>query len=83
MTIDTLSSYYATQLASILSAIDAISIACKGEEWVREPAIMHTIYAKKVFSKKDVTMIAQFSISRLDRFERAKAVWRGPSSVVM
>ncbi|KAF9336334.1 hypothetical protein BGZ91_010053 [Linnemannia elongata] len=69
--------------ASILSAIDAISIACKGEEWMKEPAIMHTIYAKKVFSKKDVTMIAQFSISRLDRFERAKAVWRGPSSVVI
>ncbi|KAI8604260.1 glycosyl-transferase for dystroglycan-domain-containing protein [Dissophora ornata] len=28
-------------------------------------------------------MIAQFSISRLDRFEHAKAVWAGPISVVI
>jgi hypothetical protein len=66
-----------------MSAIEAISLSCTGEEWVKAPAIMHTVYSKKAFSKKDVTMIAQFSISRLDRFERAKAVWRGPSSVVM
>ncbi|KAF9100846.1 hypothetical protein BGX29_006219 [Mortierella sp. GBA35] len=69
--------------ASIMSAIDAISISCKSEQWITAPAIVHTVYAKKAFSKKDVTMIAQFSISRLDRFEKAKAVWRGPSSVVI
>ncbi|KAF9133057.1 hypothetical protein BGW39_010747 [Mortierella sp. 14UC] len=69
--------------ASIMSAIDAISASCSSEQWIREPAIMHTISSKKAFSKKDVTMVAQFSISRLDRFEHAKGVWRGPSTVVI
>ncbi|KAF9901877.1 hypothetical protein EC991_005579 [Linnemannia zychae] len=69
--------------SSIMSTIEAISASCSSEHWIREPAIMHTIYSKKAFPKKDVTMVAQFSISRLDRFERAKAVWRGPSTVVI
>ncbi|KAG0375665.1 hypothetical protein BGX24_008800 [Mortierella sp. AD032] len=69
--------------ASIMSAIDAISTSCSSEHWISESAIMHTVYSKKAFSEKDVTMVAQFSISRLDRFEHAKGVWRGPSTVVI
>ncbi|KAG0368769.1 Glycosyltransferase-like 1B [Gamsiella multidivaricata] len=68
---------------SILSAIDAISQACSKEHWTTEPAIVHTIRPKRTFSNRDVTMIAQFSISRLDRFEHARVVWDGPISVVI
>ncbi|KAG0309329.1 hypothetical protein BGZ98_003444 [Dissophora globulifera] len=69
--------------ASILSAIDAISQACSGDNWSKEPAIIHTVKPKMTFTERDVTMVAQFSISRLDRFEHARAVWAGPISVVI
>ncbi|KAG0198254.1 hypothetical protein BGX28_008284 [Mortierella sp. GBA30] len=68
---------------SILSAIDKIAEACSGENWLTEPSIVHTIRPKKIFSRRDVSMIAQFSISRLDRFEHARRVWPGPISVVI
>ncbi|ORZ08042.1 glycosyl-transferase for dystroglycan-domain-containing protein [Lobosporangium transversale] len=66
-----------------MSAIDRILESCSSKQWITEPAIVHTIQSKKSFSPRDVTMIAQFSISRLDRFERARAVWEGPISVVI
>ncbi|KAF9574028.1 hypothetical protein EC968_007581 [Mortierella alpina] len=68
---------------SIMSAIEKIAEACSGNDWIKEPAIIHTIQPKKKFSKRDVSMIAQFSISRLDRFEHARRVWPGPISVVI
>ncbi|KAG0243417.1 hypothetical protein BGX31_010793 [Mortierella sp. GBA43] len=69
--------------ASILSAIDGIAQACSGNQWKTQPAITHTIRPKRSFSKNDVSMIAQFSISRLGVFEHAKAEWGGPISVVI
>ncbi|KAI1288824.1 Glycosyltransferase-like 1B [Mortierella claussenii] len=68
---------------SIMSAIDRISEACSSEHWTTEPGITHTIRASKSFGKRDVSMIAQFSISRLNVFERARAAWDGPISVVI
>ncbi|KAF9954868.1 hypothetical protein BGZ65_003762 [Modicella reniformis] len=68
---------------SIMSTIDAISQACASKNWETEAAIMHTIQAKRSFSKRDVTMVAQFSVNRLGRFESARAVWAGPITVVI
>ncbi|KAF9434437.1 hypothetical protein BGZ76_008017 [Entomortierella beljakovae] len=68
---------------SILSVIDKIAEACTGDHWRTEPEIVHTIRPKKAISKNDITMVAQFSISRLNIFEKAQASWGGPSSVVI
>ncbi|KAF8974104.1 hypothetical protein BGZ46_009777 [Entomortierella lignicola] len=68
---------------SILSVIDKIIEVSSSRHWETEPAIVHTIRPKKSFSKRDVSMVAQFSISRLDRFESARAVWDGPISAVI
>ncbi|KAF9952166.1 Glycosyltransferase-like 1B [Mortierella alpina] len=68
---------------SIMSAIEKIAETCSGNDWIKEPAIIHTIHPKRTFSKRDVSMIAQFSISRLERFEHARRVWPGPISVVI
>ncbi|KAF9394858.1 hypothetical protein BGX21_010203 [Mortierella sp. AD011] len=68
---------------SIMSAIDRILESSSNRYWETEPAIIHTIRPKKMFPSRDITMIAQFSISRLDRFEKARAVWEGPISVVI
>ena len=48
-----------------------------------QPEIVHTIGPKKQAQERDVTMVAQFSISRLDRFEKAILAWSGPVSAVM
>ncbi|KAF9977742.1 hypothetical protein BGZ73_004966 [Actinomortierella ambigua] len=68
---------------SIVSAIDRIVEACSQDRWASEPLIMHTIRPRKTIAQKDITMIAQFSVNRLDRFEHAMRVWEGPTSVVI
>ncbi|KAG0049319.1 hypothetical protein BGZ83_005889 [Gryganskiella cystojenkinii] len=68
---------------SILSAVDAIEQACVADDWATQPEIVHTIGPKRHAQERDVTMIAQYSISRLDRFEKAILAWSGPVSAVI
>ncbi|KAG0015019.1 Glycosyltransferase-like 1B [Podila clonocystis] len=68
---------------SILSAIDGIAEVCARDDWATQPAIVHTVRPAKGFSKRDVTMIAQYSKSRLYRFEHSIRVWPGPISIVL
>lgn len=68
---------------SLLSAIDGIAEVCARDDWATQPAIVHTVRPAKGFSKRDVTMIAQYSKSRLYRFEHSIRVWPGPISIVL
>ncbi|KAF9392112.1 hypothetical protein CPB97_004117 [Podila verticillata] len=68
---------------SLLSAIDGIAEVCARDDWATQPALVHTVRPAKGFSKRDVTMIAQYSKSRLYRFEHSIRVWPGPISIVL
>ena len=63
--------------------MDVIEQACVAEDWETRPEIVHTIGPKMHAKERDVSMVAQFSISRLDRFEKAIQAWSGPIAAVM
>ncbi|KAG0345745.1 Glycosyltransferase-like 1B [Podila humilis] len=68
---------------SILSAVEGIAELCARDDWATQSTFVHTVHPPKKFSKRDVTMIAQYSKTRLYRFEHSIRAWNGPISIVI
>lgn len=53
------------------------------DEYQKEELIYYHKPKSNFLNKDDVTLVTQFSVNRLGRFEHALAAWPGPISAVM
>ncbi|CAG8552450.1 11385_t:CDS:2 [Racocetra persica] len=73
----------AQEFCNLVARLDISADLRLALEQIAKIKVIHHHRSKLHFLNNDVTLITQFSVNRLERFEQALASWPGPVSVVI